>query len=212
MSQTWSQVLERQMLRQSARLGAAGTSRKFGSGLFVVGSAAATTLLLTNQGLTKPAHCEEAKKPRTSQVVIRPLRWDDEYAWKRLWTAYLTFYETEVDENQYRTTFTRMLSGDPHEFKGLVAELDGELVGIAHYLFHRHGWQESRVCYLQDLYVDPKIRGGGVGKALIEAVYAASDVEGCPKVYWMTQHFNSRARKLYDYVGQRTPFIEYERP
>ena len=68
------------------------------------------------------------------------------------------------------------------------------------------------MCYLQDLYADPDVRGSGVGRALIEAVYAAADAANAPSVYWLTQDFNHQARKLYDRIGVLTPFIRYNRP
>ena len=95
---------------------------------------------------------------------------------------------------------------------GLVADRDGRLVGLTHYLFHRHGWKIENTCYLQDLYADPEVRGQGVGRALIEAVYRAADNAGAPGVYWLTQDFNAEARKLYDRIGVKTPFIKYARP
>lgn len=142
---------------------------------------------------------------------IRPLRAGDEADWRRLWTGYLEFYHTSVPEEVYATTFARLLSGEPHEFHGLVAQRDGRLIGLAHYLFHRHCWRIEDVVYLQDLYVDPEARGSGAGRALIEAVYAAADAAGCPAVYWLTQDFNATARRLYDRVASLTPFIKYQR-
>ena len=136
---------------------------------------------------------------------------DDEAEWRRLWTLYLEFYETAVPEVVYQTTFSRLLSGHQNEYRCLIAKLDNQAVGIAHYLFHRHCWRVENVCYLQDLYVDAEQRGTGVGRALIEAVYAEADKEGCPAVYWTTQHFNSVARRLYDRIGELTPFIRYNR-
>ena len=84
-------------------------------------------------------------------------------------------------------------------------------MGLTHYLFHRHGWRIENVVYLQDLYVDPEVRGTGAGRALIEAVYRAADEAGCPSVYWLTQDFNSTARQLYDRIATVTPFIKYQR-
>jgi GNAT superfamily N-acetyltransferase len=145
-------------------------------------------------------------------LVIRPLRREDEGAWRRLWRAYLAFYETELPDEIYTAYFERLLGNDPQDFHGLVAEVDGEIVGLTHYLFHRHGWKIENVCYLQDLYADPDVRGIGVGRALIEAVYNAADAAGAPSVYWLTQDFNDTARRLYDRVGEVTPFIKYQRP
>ena len=145
-------------------------------------------------------------------IRTRPLRADDQAEWRRLWTGYLTFYNTTVPEAVYASTFARLLGSDPRDFNGLIAEADGRAIGLTHFLFHRHGWKIEDTCYLQDLYVDPAARGTGAGRALIEAVYAAADAAGAPSVYWLTQDFNAEARRIYDRVGQLTPFIRYNRP
>ena len=146
-----------------------------------------------------------------SAVSVRPLARADKDGWARLWTAYLTYYETELEEAVYEVYFERLLGDDPQDFTCLIAEIDGRPVGLTHFLFHRHGWKIENTCYLQDLYTDPNLRGKGVGRALIEAVYHAADAAGAPSVYWLTQDFNKPARKLYDRIGQKTPFIKYSR-
>ncbi|MDX2484261.1 MAG: GNAT family N-acetyltransferase, partial [Pseudodonghicola sp.] len=137
---------------------------------------------------------------------------EDRPQWAALWRAYLAYYETTLPDAIYDSTFARLLGEDSQDFSALVAEVDGRLVGLTHYLFHRHGWKIENVCYLQDLYAVPDLRGQGIGRALIEAVYAAADANGTPSVYWLTQDFNATARKLYDRVGVLTPFIKYQRP
>lgn len=144
-------------------------------------------------------------------IEIRPLRPEDEADWRRLWTAYLTYYETAVPEAVYASTLARLLGSDAQDFNGFIALVDGRPQGITHYLFHRHCWKIENTCYLQDLYVDPAARGTGLGRALIEAVYAAADAAGSPAVYWLTQEFNTTARQLYDRVAKVTPFIRYSR-
>ena len=144
-------------------------------------------------------------------LVIRPLAIEDEADWRRLWTAYLAFYETVLPEEIYRSTFARLSGGGSGEFRGLVAVLDGRPVGLAHYLFHRSCWTLNDICYLQDLYADPEVRGTGIGRALIEAVYGKAAEAGAPEVYWMTQEFNATARRLYDRIAGKTPFIIYQK-
>lgn len=143
--------------------------------------------------------------------TIRPLRANDEADWRRLWTGYLEFYKTSVPEAVYVSTFARLLGDDVRDFNCLVAEVDGKMVGLTHFLSHRHAWKIEEVIYLQDLYVDPSVRGTGAGRALIEAVYAVADAAGTPSVYWLTQDFNTQARQLYDRIAQVTPFIRYNR-
>lgn len=145
-------------------------------------------------------------------LTIRPIAVSDEAEWRRLWTGYLDYYEARVPEAVYRTTFARLLSGGEGEFRGLLALSGGKPVGLTHFLFHRHCWKVENTCYLQDLYCDPAIRGKGIGRALIEAVYAEADREGCASVWWLTQEFNYMGRMLYDQVGVKTPFIRYVRP
>lgn len=145
-------------------------------------------------------------------VTIRTLRESDRDQWATLWRAYLDFYETAVPDRIYDVLFSRLLGDDPRDFNALVAEADGRLVGLTHYLFHRHAWKEQEVCYLQDLFAVPDMRGRGIGHQLIEAVYAAADAHGVPSVYWLTQEFNHTARDLYDRVAVLTPFIKYQRP
>ncbi|WP_323765528.1 GNAT family N-acetyltransferase [Marinovum sp.] len=152
-----------------------------------------------------------SKEAPELSVTIRPPRPSDRAEWQALWRQYLAFYETELPDQVYDTTFARLLGDDPRDFNCLLAEVAGKPVGLTHYLFHRHAWKEAEVCYLQDLFAAPELRGRGIGRALIEAVYAAADAEGAPTVYWLTQEYNHTARDLYDRIGVLTPFIKYQR-
>jgi len=143
-------------------------------------------------------------------VEIRPVTAADFAAWKDLWTAYLDFYETELPDAVKDTIFARLL--DPaSQSNGLLAIIDGRPVGLVHYIFHEHMWKPEGAIYLQDLFADPSVRGKGVGRALIEAVYAAGDTAGVPSVHWLTQDTNTTARRLYDRVAILTPFVRYVR-
>ncbi|THD76317.1 GNAT family N-acetyltransferase [Thalassobius vesicularis] len=142
---------------------------------------------------------------------IRPLRPEDQADWRRLWTAYLEFYESSVAEEVYQTTFARLLSADHPDQNAFLAVLDGRAVGLVHYITHPHNWRVEDVVYLQDLYADPTVRGQGIGRALIEKVYDFADKNGTPTVYWLTQEFNATARQLYDRIAHVTPFIKYQR-
>lgn len=144
-------------------------------------------------------------------MAIRPLEEGDKPAWRALWTAYLDFYETSVTDEVYDTTFARLIDPANTRQHALLAVQGETPVGLVHYIYHPHNWRIEDVCYLQDLYADPSVRGTGVGRALIEAVYRAADANGTPSVYWMTQDFNAEARKLYDRIATLTPFIKYQR-
>jgi GNAT superfamily N-acetyltransferase len=144
-------------------------------------------------------------------LKIRPLMAEDRTYWGQMWGDYLSFYETDVAPEIYETTFARLIDSTNPVQNALFAELDGVAVGIVHYIYHAHNWRAENVCYLQDLYAKEAVRGQGIGRALIEAVYAAADANGTPSVYWMTQDFNENARLLYDRIGTLTPFIKYSR-
>ncbi len=144
-------------------------------------------------------------------LTIRPLAMTDQDEWRRLWSAYLEFYDSTVPEEVYQTTFARLIDPDYTSRCAFLAEWDGRAAGIVHAIWHGHNWRVEDVCYLQDLYADPDVRGKGVGRALIQAVYAEADRRGTPAVYWMTQDFNTTARQLYDRIAHVTPFIKYNR-
>lgn len=145
-------------------------------------------------------------------LEIRSLKAEDKAEWVKLWTRYLDYYVTTLPPSVYDATFKSLLSDDPHSPIGLLACLGDKPVGLVHFLFHAHCWRPEGICYLQDLYTTTHARGQGVGRALIEAVYAAADARNVSGVYWTTQDFNATARKLYDHVGVLTPFIKYARP
>ena len=144
-------------------------------------------------------------------LTIRPLAAPDRAAWQTLWAGYLEFYEADIPAEVTAQTWARMLEPgiDPNGFCAVTD--DARIVGIVHYHFHTSCWTLGPYCYLQDLFVDPEIRGSGAGRALIEAVYGAADARGAAQVYWLTQHFNETARRLYDRIGAATPFMKYNR-
>jgi GNAT superfamily N-acetyltransferase len=142
-------------------------------------------------------------------LAVVPLRPEDRPAWEALARGYKAFYRTPTTDAEYAIAWTRLLAGDG--VHGLAACADGTLVGIAHYLFHTSVWAPT-ACYLQDLYTLPEARGRGVGRALIEAVAAAARSRGAARCYWLTQHDNAVARRLYDQVAAWHGFIRYEYP
>lgn len=147
----------------------------------------------------------------SNSIVIRPLTADDHDAWRRLWTDYLIFYETSVSEEVYATSFARLLSDASGEYSALVAVVDGQIVGLAHYLFHRFMWTVEDTCYLMDLFTAPELRGKGVARALINAVHAEAKRGGIKLTYWNTQETNYKGRTLYDQVATKVPYVTYEK-
>jgi GNAT superfamily N-acetyltransferase len=143
---------------------------------------------------------------------VRPIRHSDQPAWHSLWDGYNAFYgregATALSPEITQVTWQRFFDPDEPVF-ALVAESEGNLVGLAHYLFHRSTTRIELTCYLQDLFTLPSARGRGVGRALIEGVYAAATSAGIHRVYWQTQSSNTAGRLLYDKVAKHLGFIVY---
>lgn len=143
-------------------------------------------------------------------IVIRPLRPDERAEWEPLWKGYLDFYKTSVPKETYDATWRRM--HDPNEPMWLLgAVVDGKLLGIVHYLYHRSCWTVGDYCYLQDLFVAESARKLGLGRALIEAVYKEARAAGASRVHWLTHETNTTARALYDTLADRPGFTQYRK-
>jgi GNAT superfamily N-acetyltransferase len=140
-------------------------------------------------------------------VLVDALQASDYTAWQRLSAGYNRFYEREFPVATYERTWARLMQGDG--IHGFAARVDGQLLGITHYLFQPSIWSAD-VCYLQDLFVDEAARGHGLAQALIEQVAQVAKARGAPKLYWLTQSTNTRARSLYDRLAHHHGFIRYD--
>jgi GNAT superfamily N-acetyltransferase len=147
---------------------------------------------------------------RESEIIVRALRPTDREQWLPIWRGYHLFYNNNPSEEVTCTTFARFFD-EAEPVHALVAERAGRLIGAVHYLYHRNTWMIAPVCYLQDLFTLPEARGQGVGRALIEAVYAEARKAGSPRVYWMTHETNAQARILYDKIAERSGFLQYRK-
>jgi GNAT superfamily N-acetyltransferase len=143
------------------------------------------------------------------QSRVRDLAISDETAWRRLWAGYCNFYEVVMPDEQTNYTFKRLI--DPaSSVNGLVVEnSEGRIVGICNYILHENTWTPSPICYLEDLFVEPNIRGGGIGEAMIQELVDRLDTQGWSRVYWMTKENNYRARGLYDKFAKADGFVRY---
>ena len=131
--------------------------------------------------------------------------------WIPLWQGYLTFYESELPDEVTAISFSRLAERDGM-YAAIARDEGGRAVGFVHWTTHSSTWSPAGYCYLEDLFVAPEVRGGGVGQALSGHVRAWAVAEGCGKVYWLTQETNTVARALYDRVAQSTGFVHYEIP
>jgi GNAT superfamily N-acetyltransferase len=142
-------------------------------------------------------------------LTVGPLEPGDRAAWESLFRAYIAFYERTEPQAMYDRAWEEFqLDVRLHAFG---ARLDGELVGLAHFLVHA-STSSRDVCYLQDLFTAPAARGHGVGRALIAAIADRARDQHCDRVYWSTQTSNVTARRLYDQVAEDRGFMIYRLP
>jgi len=145
-----------------------------------------------------------------SQPQIRRVSADDHAAWLPLWQAYLRFYKTELPDAVSQSTWQRLL--DDSEPTHAALAWDGDTaVGLVHFIYHRSNWSIENSCYLQDLLVTEQSRGTGIGRRLIEFVYANAKADGCCKVHWLTHETNATAIQLYERIAERPGFIQFRK-
>ena len=140
-------------------------------------------------------------------LTIQKLEPSDRAAWEVLFRAYMDFYKRTLPQERYDRAWDEFRKDT--RMHALGARLDGRLVGITHFLIHANTSSDD-VCYLQDLFTDPEVRGKGVARTLIAAVADWAKARGCPRLYWQTQASNATARLLYDKVAVNRGFIRYD--
>lgn len=142
-----------------------------------------------------------------SDIVIRPVAATERKEWEPLWLGYLAFYEKSVPAVVTDFTWARVVEG--REIEALIAWEGGRALGLVQYLLHPSTWNMGGNVYLQDLFVVPEARGKRIGRRLIAAVAEASTAKGAGVLYWQTEEFNGTARRLYERVAKRAPFVRY---
>jgi GNAT superfamily N-acetyltransferase len=150
----------------------------------------------------------------SNDLVVRFVTRQDYEQWLPLWEGYNAFYgrsgATALAPDITRMTWARFFDAD-EPVHALVAESGGTLLGLTHYLFHRSTTAIEPVCYLQDLFTSEAARRKGVGRALINGVYAQARLAGSSRVYWQTHETNHTAMQLYDKVADKSGFIVYRK-
>jgi len=140
--------------------------------------------------------------------MVRELSDSDKDLWLPLWRGYLEFYKATISAAQSELTWKRLLD-KKYNIYGLVAEIDGQVCGLVHYSFQNSTRSLVNYCYLEDLFVDPLIRGNGAGRALIDAVHEIAIKAGSSRLYWNTDATNETARKLYDSYTKESGKVQY---
>ena len=141
-------------------------------------------------------------------LTIRAIEEKDKDQWLKLWAGYLEFYKSTISSEQTELTWKRLINNEQKMF-GFVAESEEGIIGFTHCLFRPSTWTETDYCYLEDLFVDPNIRGKGIGRTLMNKVVELAKEKNSKRVYWTTQEFNKTARVLYDSITPVSEFVQY---
>ena len=146
------------------------------------------------------------------KIELRPVSGADQQRWRELMTAYAEFYKVSVSDEGLAASWKWIEDADEHFWCTFALDGSGRVIGFTQYQLMHRSLSGSLVCYLSDLYVEPDIRGGGTGRALIDHVFQFARDNNIPNVRWLTQDFNTPARKLYDTYGDKSDFILYSFP
>lgn len=144
-------------------------------------------------------------------ITVRPIQSADKARWLDLFSQYITFYQATVPADVIELTWQRLIGQSDGMIGFSAVDENGEILGLATAIFHRSTWSATTYCYLEDLFVDSEVRGGGIGRALIEAVSAEAGRRAASRTYWATAASNDTARHLYDRVAHLSPFVLYQR-
>ncbi len=140
-------------------------------------------------------------------VIVRDIAPADHDAWRALFHAYGVFYETDLSAEVLDHVWSALLGG---AIRGFVAEQNGRVIGFAHARTHTATFSVGEDWYLEDLFVDPDVRAGGVGTAILEHLIKVGRYEGGGTLRWVTAESNVTAQRVYDRLATRTSWVTYE--
>ena len=141
--------------------------------------------------------------------MIRDIHLKDKEQWGKLYKSYADFYKVEMNDKILQTVW-KWLHDKSHEVNGLVYEVDGNIVGLAHYRRMPSPLRGQDIGFLDDLFVDPEHRGQRIGEKLINKLREISKSKRWNLVRWITREDNLRAKSLYNRVSEKTTWDVYE--
>jgi GNAT superfamily N-acetyltransferase len=141
---------------------------------------------------------------------VVPLRPEHRSDWERLYAGYAAFYKV-AQTPEMRATVWQWIFDTENELEALVAiDAAGRVVGLAHFRPLLRPLRAAVAGFLDDLFVEPKLRGTGAAQALMQALAEVGRANGWSTIRWLTAEDNYRARSLYDRIASRTVFLTYE--
>ena len=147
-----------------------------------------------------------------TKYSIRKIDATDRSRWEELFHGYADFYKVPLEDNTKETVWGWIHDSDNDFWCDLAVDESDNIVGFTQYQLMHRSLSGGMVCYLSDLFVDPAIRGSGVGRLMIDHVFAFAKTNNINNVRWLTQDFNYPGRRLYDTYGLKSDFILYSYP
>jgi GNAT superfamily N-acetyltransferase len=146
----------------------------------------------------------------TEQWQVRAVRPEDRPRWRELFQGYADFYQ--IEQTQEMADLVWSWIGDPTSPVGclVVVGPDDRPAGLAHYRPFPRPASATVGCWLDDLFVEPAVRGGGAADALLDELRRLAQVNGWSVVRWITAEDNYRARSKYDRFATRTRWVTYD--
>ncbi len=147
----------------------------------------------------------------SSSATVRPARPDDVPAVVAM-VHELAEFERAADQCHLTADqLTAALFADRPELYGHVAvDPAGEPIGFALWYVNFSTWEGTHGVHLEDLYVRPEVRGGGVGVALLVTIAAICVERGYRRLEWVMLDWNPAARFYADIgatvVGDWLPY------
>ena len=141
--------------------------------------------------------------------MIREIQLKDKEQWEKLYKGYADFYKVEMNEKILQTVWN-WLHDKNNEVKGLVYEVDRNIVGLAHYRRTPSPLRGQDIGFLDDLFVDPEHRGQRIGEKILNKLKEISKSKRWNLVRWITREDNLRAKSLYNRVSEKTTWDVYE--
>ena len=141
--------------------------------------------------------------------MIRKLERKDKENWIKLYCGYAKFYKVSMN-NKILNTLWSWIHDKNNVVNGICCELEGKIVGIAHYRTMPRPIKGQYIGFLDDLFVEPEFRGQQLAQKLISHLKSLSKANNWQGVRWITHSSNKTAKILYDKIARNTGFELYE--
>jgi len=138
-----------------------------------------------------------------SGLNIRQATVDDAALILRFITELAIYENAESEVIANRSDIENSLFASDSTTRAIICNIDNEPVGFAVYFFNYSTWLGKHGLYLEDLYVSPKHRGAGAGKALLKRLAEIALARDCGRFEWSVLDWNEPAIRFYQAIGAK---------